>query len=300
MTYSIVARDPETGEIGVAVETALPGVGRLCPWAEAGVGAVSTQALVRVAHGSSGLTLMRNGHTAPQALAAVLAGDANADVRQLGMVDAQGNAAGHTGTNTIRFAGHQVGAGYSVQANMMAKATVPAAMAAAFESTPGSLVLRMIAALQAAQNEGGDFRGEQSAALKIVSGSLPPADWQGVLFDVRVDDHPAPVQELERICKRHLAYQMSDAATELASRGDFEGAIQKHQEAVAMDSGDSQFRFWFALSMADEYGQLELVAPIFRELFSREPMWLECLTRYAETRSLKTEGIVEQITALRG
>ncbi|MBC8170918.1 MAG: DUF1028 domain-containing protein, partial [Anaerolineae bacterium] len=123
MTYSIVARDPETGEIGVAVETALPGVGRLCPWAEAGIGAVATQALVRVSHGSSGLMLMRNGHSAPQALAAVLAGDPNANIRQLGMVDKDGNAAGHTGANAIRYAGHHVGVGYSVQANMMAKNT---------------------------------------------------------------------------------------------------------------------------------------------------------------------------------
>jgi uncharacterized Ntn-hydrolase superfamily protein len=298
MTYSIVARDAETGALGVAVQTALPGVGRLCPWAEAGIGAVATQALVRVSHGNSGLTLMRNGHTAPQALAAVLAGDPDANVRQVGMVDAHGNAAAHTGSNAIRYAGHHVGDGYSVQANMMAKDTVPAAMSSAFESAHGTLVLRIITALKAAQTEGGDFRGQQSAALKIVSGKLPSADWQGILFDVRVDDHPEPVMELERICKRHLAYQISDEASDFAAKGDYDAALKHFQEAVALDSSDYQFRFWFALGMADEYGQLNAVTSIFRDVFAHDPMWIECLTRYAETRSLKTDGIVEQILAL--
>jgi uncharacterized Ntn-hydrolase superfamily protein len=300
MTYSIVARDPETGEIGVAVETALPGVGRICPWAEAGIGAVATQALSRQSHGSSGLVLMRNGHTAPQALAAVVAADPNAQVRQIGMVDTQGNAASHTGTNTIRYAGHRVGEGYAVQANMMATDTVPGAMSAAFEEAQGPLVLRMLAALRAAQAEGGDFRGQQSAALIIVSGKAPPAPWEGVLYDVRVDDHAEPVAELERICKRHLAYKMTDEATELAQKGDLNSAMQRYQDAVRLDPDDLQFRFWFALTMADEFGHLAAVEPIFREVFAKDPMWAECLIRFAETNRMNTTNIVDQILALRG
>lgn len=301
MTYSIVARDPETGEIGVAVETALPGVGRICPWAEPGIGAVSTQALSRTSHGSSGLTLMRNGHTAPEALAAVLAGDSGAQVRQVGMIDAQGNAASHTGENTIRFAGHRAGDGYAVQANMMLTDTVPAAMAQAFEGSSGRLVQRIIATLKAAQAEGGDFRGQQSAALLIVSGTLMPQPWQGVLFDVRVDDHPSPVEELERICNRHLSYHLSNEAAELAT-GDnpnIEKAMQLYQEAVALDPDELQMRFWFALEMADKAKAFDVAEPIFREIFAKDPMWAECLVRYADSNRLDTDGLVERVLALK-
>ncbi len=301
MTYSIVARDPQTGEIGVAVQTALPGVGRICPWAEAGVGAVATQALSRMSHGTSGLHLMRNGHTAPQALAAVLAGDPDAPVRQVGMIDAHGSAAAHTGSRTIRYAGHHIGEGYAVQANMMARDTVPAAMSSAFESASGRLVQRIVAALQAAQAEGGDFRGQQSAALIIVSGTLTPQPWQGVLYDVRVDDHPTPVAELERICNRHLAYQISGEAAALAT-GDnpqIEQAMQRYQEAVVLDPDDLQIRFWFALEIADKARAFDAAAPIFRELFAADPMWAECLVRYADSNRLETEGLVERILALR-
>lgn len=299
MTYSIVARDLETGEIGVAVETALPAVGRLCPWAEAGIGAIASQALARQSHGASGLVLLRNGHNAPQALAGLLAADPNAQVRQIGIVDSHGNAASHTGTNTIRFAGHQVGVGYAVQANMMASETVPAAMAAAYESAKGPLVVRMLAALKAAQAEGGDFRGQQSAALKIVSGTLPTATWQGVLYDVRVDDHPEPVKELERICNRIRAYQMSEEALQLASKGEIDAAMERYQETVALDPHDLQIRFWFALELADEHQQIARAEPIFREVFAQNPMWAECLIRFAEVNHLTTDGILNQILAFK-
>ncbi|MCU0497001.1 MAG: DUF1028 domain-containing protein [Anaerolineae bacterium] len=297
MTYSIVARDAATGEIGVAVETALPGVGRTCPWAEAGVGAVATQALSRKSHGSSGLTLMRNGHTAPEALAAAVSADAHANVRQIGMVDAKGHAAAHTGTHTIRYAGHRVGEGFAVQANMMLNDTVPSVMAAAFESASGNLAQRIIAALKAAQEVGGDFRGQQSAALKIVSGTLPTADWEGVIFDVRVDDHPEPVLELERIFNREYAYKITGEAEELVSKGDLNGAIKRYEEAMKLDPNDSQIRFWYALNLADE-GHFDHAEPIFRELFTLQPMWVECAIRYAESNPLKTEGLLKRITAL--
>jgi uncharacterized Ntn-hydrolase superfamily protein len=301
MTYSIVTRDPETGEIGVAVETALPGVGRICPWAQAGVGAVATQALSRISHGDSGLILMRNGHTAPEALTAVLAGDPGAQVRQVGMVDAHGNAASHTGSKTIRFAGHHVGEGYAVQANMMLTDTVPAAMAKAFENSSGRLVQRMIAAMKAAQAEGGDFRGQQSAALLIVSGTLMPQPWQGVLFDVRVDDHPTPVEELERICNRQLSYQLSYEASDLAAgdNADLEKAMQRYQEAVTLDPDELQMRFWFALDMADKAKAFDVAEPIFREVFAKDPMWAECLVRFADTNRLNDDGLVDRILALK-
>jgi uncharacterized Ntn-hydrolase superfamily protein len=298
MTYSIVARDPETGEIGVAVQTALPGVGRLCPWAEAGVGAVATQALVRMSHGPSGLALMRNGHTAPQALAAVLAGDNDPQIRQIGMIDAKGNVDSFTGDGTIRYAGHHVDEIFAVQANMMQKDTVPAAMSLAFKETEGSLILRILAALDAAQAEGGDFRGSQSAALKIVSGDLPANTWSGVLFDIRVDDNKEPLKELRRIANRHLAYQKSGQASQAAASGDIATAMAQYEEAIALDPDDDQIKFWFLLTVADEHDQLEQVEPLFRDLFKKNSMWVECLQRYAEARPLKTEGLLEKLIAL--
>lgn len=297
MTYSIVARDPETGELGVAVQTALPGVGRLCPWAEAGIGAVATQSLVRVSHGPSGLTLMRHGHSAPQALAAVVAADANAHVRQIGMVDAQGNAAAHTGSSAISYAGHHVGEGYSVQANMMLTDAVPAAMRAAFEGTDGALVTRILAALRAAQDAGGDFRGQQSAALKIVSGTLPKAGWDGVLYDVRVDDHADPVGELTRICKRHMAYRLVDSAEEAVINGNMDIALQKISEARAADPDELQPHYWFALAAADA-GYLERVEPLLRDIFKTDPRWVECTRRYAASYPFQTEGLLDKLIAL--
>lgn len=297
MTYSIVARNPETGEIGVAVQTALPGVGRLCPWAEAGVGAVATQALVRVSHGPSGLALMRNGHTAPEALAAVLNGDDNRGVRQIGMIDAQGNVDSYTGENTIRFAGNIVGDNFSVQANMMEKDTVPEAMVDAFQNSEGRLIIRILAALDAAQAEGGDFRGSQSAALKIVSGDLPANSWEGVLFDIRVDDSKAPLIELRRLANRYLAYELSNTATQTAASGDVDGAMQQYEEAIALDPHDAQIKFWFLLTMAD-HGHLDRVQPFLRELFREDKMWVECLRRVAEARALETEGLLETLVAL--
>lgn len=297
MTYSIVARDPETGELGVAVETALPGVGRLCPWAEAGVGAVATQALVRVSHGPSGLQLMRNGYTAAEALNAVLAGDPGREVRQLAMIDVMGSVSSHTGSNTIRYAGHHVGENFAVQANMMATDTIPRAMAAAYEASAGEpLAVRMLAALEGAQAEGGDFRGQQSAALLVVSGDLHKNAWEGVRYDVRVDDHPHPVSELRRIVNRMRAYDMAGEAEILANEGNFDAAAARMAESLKLDSADDQPLFWYALHMAS-IGQIERVEDELRRLF-QNPKWLECALRYEETRPFETAGVREKLIAL--
>lgn len=284
MTYSIIARDPETGEIGVAVQTAWIAVGTICSWAEAGVGAVATQSYARPSHGPSGLTLIRNGHTAKEALAAVLAGDPGREVRQVGMIDVNGVADSFTGANCIRFAGHHVGENYAVQANMMATDTVPDAMVAAFESTRGELVVRLLAALQAAQGEGGDFRGKQSAALKIVKGELPKNYWEGVVFDVRVDDHAEPVTELTRICNRHQAHDKMWAGLEKAAQGDFDAAMTLYEASIAIDNTDMQPSFSFAVDVAVKHRQLSLVEHILRDLFQRDRMWVEYFVRMAEAR----------------
>lgn len=298
MTYSIVARDPETGEMGVAVQTAVPFVGATCPWAEAGIGVVSTQAMSRKSHGSSILTLMRNGHSAKEALDAVITGDPDADVRQVGALDVNGVAHAHTGAHTIRFAGHVIGENFAMQANMMLDDTVPDAMAEAFQKTEGALVLRILAALDAAQAEGGDFRGQQSAALKIVSGELPKNDWEGVWYDVRVDDHTAPLQELRRLVMHHMAYHASDEVIKLARADDMEAALAKFDEIPLMDPNTSQIQFFTLLELADMTGTVEAVEARLRPVFAHEPMWVECLRRVAEARPLKTEGLLEQILVL--
>ena len=198
-TYSIVALDEETGELGVAVQSHWFSVGSLVPWAKAGVGAVATQSFVKVEYGPDGLQLMGEGKTAPEALTELLALDEGKAVRQVGMVDIHGNAAAHTGSSCIDYAGHRSGKNYTVQANIMAKNTVPNAMAKAFENTKGDLAERMLAALEAAQNEGGDLRGKQSAAMLIVSGKPTGISYKDVVMDLRIEDHPTPIKELKRL-----------------------------------------------------------------------------------------------------
>lgn len=282
MTYSIVARDPETGEMGVAIQTAWLGVGVMCPWAEAGVGAVATQAAIRASHGSSGLMLMRNGHTAKEALAALLAGDPEREMRQIGLIDVNGVVDASTGTRCIRMAGHRVGENYAVQANMMLNDTVPDAMAEAFESTSGELIVRMLAALYAAQAEKGDFRGMQSAALKIVEQKLPKNDLSGFLYNVRVDDHPTPLDELARICTRHRANKRIWSAYDRMAEGDFDGAMILHDKGLALDPDHLQPSFSFAVSMAVAHNQPDRAKGILRDLFRRDEMWLLYFDRLAE------------------
>jgi uncharacterized Ntn-hydrolase superfamily protein len=228
----------------------------------------------------------------------VLAGDPGRTVRQVGMVDADGNVDAYTGSETIRYAGHYVGSGYTIQANMMLTDTVPTAMATAYEAAAGPLVLRLVAALKAAQSEGGDFRGQQSAALKIVSGQRAATPWEGVLFDVRVDDHPDPVGELERICRRFLAYSYIDKADHAAQQGDFETAMRVFGEAMALDPNEEQLQLWFPLTLADEYARFDLAEPVLKELFAQNAMWSECVLRYAQARPLTTEGLLEKILKL--
>lgn len=204
-TYSIVARDPQTGDMGVAVQSHWFSVGSVVSWAEAGVGAVATQSFVDPAYGPLGLELMRAGKSAPEALAALLAADDQREVRQVGMVDATGGLATHTGTKCIPAAGSRIGSDFVVQANLMDRETVWPAMARAFESTRGDLADRLLAALDAAETEGGDIRGRQSAALLVVKGQASGAPWADRIFDLRVEDHLEPLQELRRLVLVHRA-----------------------------------------------------------------------------------------------
>ena len=218
-TYSIVARDPVTGDLGVAVQSHWFSVGTAVPWAESGVGAVATQSFTEPSYGALGLALMKAGKSAPEALKALLAADPDRDVRQVAMVDARGRVAAHTGAKCIQAAGHEAGEGFTVEANLMDKATVWPAMAKAFRSAKGDLADRLLVALRAAQAEGGDIRGQQSAALLIVKGKPSGQPWNDRLFDLRVEDNPDPLKELGRLIQLRRAYRLMDEGDGFVTAG---------------------------------------------------------------------------------
>jgi len=277
-TYSIVARDPETGEMGVAVQSHWFSVGATVSWAEAGVGAVATQSFVEPSYGPLGLALMRAGKTAPEALKALLAADAHAPVRQVAMVDRHGNVAVHTGGSCIAEAGHQTGDGFSVQANMMENDTVWGAMAKAYESTKGDLAERLMAALEAAQAEGGDVRGKQSAAILVVPGKSQGAPWAERVVDLRVDDSAEPLVEMRRLLKVHRAYAHMNEGDAHMTEDDVEAAMASYAAAAEMYPEMAEIRYWQAITMATA-GKVEESLPIFREVFTAEPRWLKLTPR---------------------
>lgn len=277
-TYSIVARDAETGVLGVAVQTHSFAVGNRVPWARAGVGAVATQSFTLPEYGPLGLDLMAAGKTAEAALAALIAADEGRAVRQVGMVDARGNAANYTGANAIEAHCRITGDGFAVQANLMERDTVCAAMAAAFKKTQGTLGTRLLAALHAAQGEGGDIRGMQSAALKVVNGEAGLAPWEGVILDLRVDDHDNPLAELARLMDVARANTLEGEAGDLLQAGDFEAAMGTWARARALVPDDHELIFWQAVSLVRN-GHEDAALPIFAEAFARHPLWRETLPR---------------------
>lgn len=290
-TYSIVARDAETGALGVAVQSHWFSVGSVVSWAEAGVGAVATQSFVEVSYGPLGLELMRSGKTASEALAALLAVDEHADVRQVAMVDRHGNVAVHTGGNCIAEAGQVTGDGYSVQANMMMQDTVPRAMAAAYEAAEGDLAARLLAALEAAQGEGGDIRGRQSAAILVVPGTSDGAPWREREVDLRVEDHAQPVVELQRLVALQRVYDHMNHGDELFAGGDIEGALGAYATAAQLAPESLEVRYWQAVTLVGA-GKTEDALPIFRQVFAEGPHWLEL------TRRLPAAGLLPADDAL--
>jgi uncharacterized Ntn-hydrolase superfamily protein len=273
-TYSIVARDDASGELGVAVQSHWFSVGSVVTWARAGVGAVATQSVAEVAHGPNALDAMERGMSAAQSLAAVLESDAQARFRQLGAVDASGEAAAHTGDGCIPYAAHAIDRGFACQANIMAGETVPAAMADAFRAHQGDLAAGLLAALEAAQAQGGDLRGRQSAALLVVPARGEP--WRA-RFDVRVDDHADPLGELRRLLELARAYELAGRADELLAQGAREEARRAYVQAAELAPEATELTFWagVALGADDVQAGLELV----RKAAAANPAWLELLER---------------------
>jgi uncharacterized Ntn-hydrolase superfamily protein len=277
-TYSIVARDPATGELGVAVQSHWFSVGAIVPWAEAGVGAVATQSFVDPSYGKLGLDLMRAGRAAPDALKGLLAADSASNVRQVAMIDAQGRVATHTGDHCIAAAGHVTGTNFSVQANMMEKPTVWPAMAKAFQEAKGDLAARMLAALEAAEAEGGDIRGKQSAALIVVSGTPTGRSWADRKFDLRVEDHPEPLKELRRLVTLQRAYNLMNEGDLAVERKDAEGALKAYSAAEALAPGNAEMVFWHAVSLVG-MGKVDEAIPLFQKTYKADPRWRELLLR---------------------
>jgi uncharacterized Ntn-hydrolase superfamily protein len=298
-TYSIVARDPDTGQLGVAVQSHWFSVGARVPWAEAGVGAVATQSFTEPAYGPLGLALMKTGRSAPEALAALLAGDSGRDVRQVGMVDAKGNVATHTGTMDIPEAGGQMGKGYAVQANLMEKATVWPAMARAYESTKGDLADRLLAALDAAEAEGGDIRGRQSAALLIVKAVPSGRPWDDKVFDLRVEDHPQPLAELRRLVTLQRAYNHMEAGDVCVTAKDWPCAEREYGTAERLVPGHGEMAFWHAVALATN-GRLDAARPLFAKAFASDARWRELVRRLPKVGQLPNDPrLIEQIVAIR-
>lgn len=291
-TFSIVARDPSTGQMGVAVQSHWFSVGSVVPWAQSGVGAIATQSLTDISYGPLGLDLLRGGKTAGQALEALLTADENKEVRQVAMVDAQGNTAVHTGKRCIAEAGHIQGEGFTVEANMMLNETVPAAMADAYRRALADpeldLCERMLLALDAAQAAGGDIRGKQSAAIKIVGAELTSKSWGGVILELRVEDHPEPLVELRRLVDIQRAYEFMNQGDEALAKGEMELAKQAYEKAARLAPQIVELPFWNAVSLADT-GCLDDALPIFKDVFAREPIWAELLKRLVPAGLIKDD-----------
>lgn len=299
-TYSIVARDPATGELGVAVQSHWFAVGALVPWVEAGVGAVATQSFVDPTYGKLGLDLMRAGKSAPEALKALLAADGERDVRQVAMIDASGRVAAHTGARNIAAAGNSVGVGYSVQANMMLDETIWPAMARAFESAKGDLAERMLAALDAAQAAGGDIRGKQSAALVVVTGKPTGKAWADRVFDLRVDDSAEPLKELRRLVTLQRAYNHMNAGDLAVEQKDDDRALAEYRAAATLVPGNAEMEYWHAVALVN-MGRLDDALPLFRRVFATDPNWAALTPRLARVGLLPDDPkLLQRIADLGG
>ncbi len=275
MTYSIVARDPATGELGVAVQSHWFSVGSVVVAGLAGVGAIATQASPNLSFKHRGLELLRDGVTAAEASRALRGDDPAIEHRQFAIVDAHGGAVAFTGAACMGEAGQYSGDGYTCQANMMRNDTVWATMALAFEQAGGPLASRLLAALDAAQDAGGDLRGQQSAAILIVPAEGTPSD---TVVDLRVEDHPSPLAELRRLVTLGSAYRLADEGDDLVARGDFAAAAGRYVAASEIAPGNDELRFWAGLGLINA-GAPQRGIELLRASIASDPSWYELLTR---------------------
>ncbi|MCP5027764.1 MAG: DUF1028 domain-containing protein [Actinomycetia bacterium] len=299
MTYSIVARDPETGELGGAVQSHWFSVGASVLWGEAGVGMVATQSMVERAYGPHGLSRMAEGMVPTDALAELTDADEGSAWRQVGMVDGAGRVATHTGSSCVEAAGHVSGDGWSIQANMMVRDTVWPAMASAFEQGSGlPLAERLMLTLDAAEAEGGDIRGRQSAALLVVAARPSAWPWQDRLIDLRVDDHADPLGELRRLLTLRRAYDQMTVADTALEGGQVDDAVDRHHRASGLVPHSAEIRFWEAVTLANA-GRVAEAEPLLAAVYGIDGRWREFLGRIAARGLLEIdEATVARLRAL--
>jgi len=271
-TYSIVAYDEQTGDMGVAVQSHWFSVGTMVTWGEAGVGVVATQSFVNPAFGPEGLKLLKEGKSAGEAVAALLLKDKGREFRQLAILDAKGNVASFTGEDCIQPAGNITGKNFSVQANLMSNDKIWPAMAEAFQKSTGPLAERMLAALEAAEKAGGDIRGKQSAAMLVVRAKSTGKVWEDRLVDIRVDDNPAPLPELRRLLKIHRAYDHMNNGDLAVEKNDMDAAMKEYSAAMKMFPDNLEMKFWTAVALANK-GMMKEALPMFKQIFKKDKNW---------------------------
>jgi len=294
-TFSIVAYDSTTGDIGVAVQSHWFSVGSVVTWARAGVGAVATQSLANQSFGPRGLDMMEAGLTPQQALDSLLATDEGRAYRQVALVDNKGRVATYTGDKCIAEAGHISDEHFSVQANMMLNNTVWPAMAQAYRNAEGPLAERMVAALQAAQHEGGDIRGQQAAALIVVKGESTGKPWEDRKIELRVEDNPHAVDEITRLLKVHRAYEHMNAGDAAIEKNDVDKALDEYSAAMKMFPENVEMKYWTAVSMANT-GRIDQALPLFHEVFQANSHWRELTRRIVPNGMLQVDdATLEQI-----
>ncbi len=297
-TYSIVARDDVTGELGVAVQSHWFSVGSIVSWAEAGVGAIATQSLVNVSLGPRGLDLLKQGKTAQEAMDILLAKDEGRDFRQVAIIDVRGNVAVHTGIKCIADAGNIKGKNYSVQANMMLNNKVWPAMSQAFEESKGPLAERMLATLKAAEAAGGDIRGQQSAAILVVRGEATGNIWEDRLIDLRVEDHSKAVEEIERVLKVYRAYEHMNNGDLAIENGNEEKALNEYGAAQKMFPDNIEMQYWHAVSLVN-IGRLEKALPMFKSIFEKDENWVKLTRRIVVNDLLNADqATLDKITTI--
>jgi uncharacterized Ntn-hydrolase superfamily protein len=296
-TFSIVARDATTGELGVAVQSHAFSVGSGVSWAEAGVGAVATQSFIDPAYGPLGLDLMRAGRSASDSLKSLIAGDDGRDVRQVAMVDSSGRVSAYTGSKCIPSAGQHVGDGYSVQANLMDNDNIWPAMAKAFESAKGDLAERMLQALEAAQAAGGDIRGMQSAAILVVKGTSSGKPWSDKIFDLRVEDNPQPLAELRRLVNFQRANNLANDGDRYLEKKDYAAGLKAYEAAEKLLPDFAEMAFWHGVALANT-GKVDDSLPIFAKAFRMYPKFRELVPRLAKVGLLPNDPkVIEKIVA---
>lgn len=293
-TFSIVARDPRTHELGVAVQSHYFSVATAVPWASFGVGAVATQSFVEPAYGPRGLRLLRRGIPPARALRTLTAADSKRESRQVAFLDARGRAAAWTGTRCIPFAGHALGKDYSAQGNLLASPRVWGDMGRAFERALGTLAERLFAALEAGQRAGGDARGKQSACLLVVGPPEPGRPWTERKVDLRVEDHPEPIRELRRLLTLQRAYALSDEAERATLDGDARRAEATYARAVRMAPDNDELRFWRG-AMRMRLGRTAAAVSDVRAAIRMNARWRKLLPRLGEDEFPRADEVLRAL-----